>query len=93
MLSRYKEISPNHQCYLFTLGLVLCLLAMVLTDMWLPIVAGTYIMTGLVVEAWVRLVHILPLQDDMARIQKELTRLNEQLDKFQEVEQSSASHS
>ncbi|EFP97577.1 hypothetical protein [Vibrio caribbeanicus] len=93
MLSRYKEISPNHQFYLFTLGLVLCLLAMVLTDMWLPIVAGTYIMTGLVVEAWVRLVHILPLQDDMARIQQELTRLNEQLDKLQEVEQSSAPHS
>jgi hypothetical protein len=51
---------------------------MVLTDMWLPIVAGTYIMTGLVVEAWVRLVHILPLQDDMTRMHQELTRLNEQ---------------
>ena len=93
MLSRYKEISPNHQCYMFTFGLALCLLAMVLTDMWLPIVAGTYIMTGLVVEAWVRLVHILPLQEDMSRMQQELTRLNEQLDKLQEVEKSSASHS
>jgi hypothetical protein len=92
MLLRYKEISPTHQCYLFTFGLALCLLAMALTDMWLPIVAGTYVMTGLVVEAWIRLVHILPLQDDMARMHQELTRLNEQLGKLQEVKTSPTSN-
>lgn len=43
MLTRYMGMTPKSQSYLFTFGLALCLLAMVLTDMWLPIVAGTFI--------------------------------------------------
>lgn len=51
MLTRYMGITPQSQSYLFTFGLALTLLGMVLTDMWLPMVAGSMIMTGLAVEA------------------------------------------
>lgn len=51
MLTRYMGMTPKSQSYLFTFGLVLCLLAMVLTDMWLPIVAGSFVLTALTVEA------------------------------------------
>lgn len=44
MLTRYMGMTAKSQSYLFTFGLALCLLAMVLTDMWLPIVAGSFIL-------------------------------------------------
>ena len=75
MLTRYMGMSPKSQSYLFTFGLALCLLAMVLTDMWLPIVAGTFILTGLTVEAWIRVAHIIPMRKDIREIQHQLEHL------------------
>ncbi|GLT20276.1 hypothetical protein GCM10007938_40590 [Vibrio zhanjiangensis] len=78
MLTRYMGISPRSQSYLFSFGLVLCLLAMALTDMWLPIVAGSFVMTALTVEAWIRVAHILPLQDEVRLIRKQLEQQRQQ---------------
>lgn len=78
MLTRYMGISPRSQSYLFSFGLVLCLLAMALTDMWLPIVAGSFVMTALTVEAWIRVAHILPLQDEVRLIKKQLEQQRQQ---------------
>ena len=75
MLTRYMGMTPKSQSYLFTFGLALCLLAMVLTDMWLPIVAGTFILTGLTVEAWIRVAHIIPMRKDIREIQHQLEHL------------------
>lgn len=75
MLTRYTGITPRSQSYLFTFGLVLCLLALVLTDMWLPIVAGTFILTGLTVEAWIRVAHIIPMHEEMRAMRKQINKL------------------
>lgn len=75
MLTRYTGITPRSQSYLFTFGLVLCLLALVLTDMWLPIVAGTFILTGLTVEAWIRVAHIIPMHEEMRAMRKQISKL------------------
>ncbi len=79
MLTRYTGMTPKSQSYLFTFGLVLCLLAMVLTDMWLPIVAGTFILTGLTVEAWIRVAHIIPMQEEMRAMKKQLQKLESEV--------------
>ena len=79
MLTRYTGMSPKSQSYLFTFGLVLCILAMVLTDMWLPIVAGTFILTGLTVEAWIRVAHIIPMHEEMRTMQRQLNKLQSEL--------------
>ncbi|MFW7526258.1 hypothetical protein ACODM8_19275 [Vibrio ostreicida] len=75
MLTRYTGMTPKSQSYLFTFGLMLCLLAMVLTDMWLPIVAGTYVLTALTVEAWIRVAHIIPMQSEIKALQQQLDEL------------------
>ncbi|KAA8666501.1 hypothetical protein [Vibrio gigantis] len=75
MLTRYMGITPQSQSYLFTFGLALTLLGMVLTDMWLPMVAGAIIMTGLAVEAWIRVAHIIPMRKDLREIQHQLEHL------------------
>ena len=79
MLTRYMGITPKSQSYLFTFGLVLCLLAMVLTDMWLPIVAGSFILTGLTVEAWIRVAHIIPLNRELQTLKQQLAQLRADL--------------
>lgn len=79
MLTRYMGISPKSQSYLFSFGLVLCLLAMALTDMWLPIVAGSFILTALTVEAWIRVAHILPLQEEMRQMKEQVEQLHSKL--------------
>ncbi|CAH6954850.1 NADH dehydrogenase subunit II-related protein [Vibrio chagasii] len=75
MLTRYMGITPQSQSYLFTFGLALTLLGMVLTDMWLPMVAGAMIMTGLAVEAWIRVAHIIPMRKDIRALQQQLDYL------------------
>ncbi|ELA8177282.1 MULTISPECIES: hypothetical protein [Vibrio] len=79
MLTRYMGMSPKSQSYLFTFGLVLCLLAMVLTDMWLPIVAGSFVLTGLTVEAWIRVAHIIPMHEEMRAMKKQLNKLQSEV--------------
>ncbi|MEQ6343687.1 hypothetical protein AB4268_03585 [Vibrio cyclitrophicus] len=75
MLTRYMGITPQSQSYLFTFGLALTLLGMVLTDMWLPMVAGAIIMTALAVEAWIRVAYIIPMRKDIREIQHQLEHL------------------
>lgn len=79
MLTRYMGMTAKSQSYLFTFGLALCLLAMALTEMWLPIVAGTFILTGLAVESWIRVAHIIPMHDEMRAMRKELNKLQAQV--------------
>ena len=79
MLTRYMGISPKSQSYLFSFGLVLCLLAMPLTDMWLPIVAGSFVLTALTVEAWIRVAHIMPLQEEMRQMKEQVDQLHSKL--------------
>lgn len=50
-------------------------MALPLTDMWLPIVAGSFILTGLTVEAWIRVAHIIPMHEEMRAMQKQLQKL------------------
>ncbi len=76
MLTRYMGMTPKSQSYLFTFGLALCLLAMVLTDMWLPIVAGTFILTGLTVEAWIRVRTLFQCMKKYVRCRNNLTSSN-----------------
>lgn len=75
MLTRYMGITPQSQSYLFTFGLALTLFGMVLTDMWLPMVVGSMIMTGLAVEAWIRVAHIIPMRKGIREIQHQLEHL------------------
>ncbi|WP_434762242.1 hypothetical protein [Vibrio fortis] len=77
MLTRYMGITPQSQSYLFTFGLALTLLGMVLTDMWLPMVAGAMIMTGLAVEAWIRVAHIIPMRKELRSIQHQLDTMQQ----------------
>ncbi|WP_047049411.1 hypothetical protein [Vibrio mexicanus] len=79
MLTRYMGMTPQSQSYLFTFGLVLTLLGMVLTDMWLPMVVGAIIMTGLMVESWIRVAHIIPMHQEMRNMQKQLDKLQSQV--------------
>ncbi|ELV8626175.1 hypothetical protein QNF03_002856 [Vibrio cidicii] len=79
MLTRYMGMTAKSQSYLFTFGLALCLLAMALTEMWLPIVAGTFVLTGLAVESWIRVAHIIPMHDEMRAMRKELNKLQAQV--------------
>lgn len=60
MLTRYMGMTAKSQSYLFTFGLAITLLGMVLTDMWLPMVAGAFILTALTVEAWIVSLTLFP---------------------------------
>lgn len=75
MLTRYMGMTPKSQSYLFTFGLVLTLLGMALTDMWLPMVAGAIILTGLTVEAWIRVAYIIPMHKEMRAMKQQLQQL------------------
>ena len=83
MLTRYIGMTPKSQSYLFTFGLALCLLAMALTDMWLPIVIGALILTGLTVEAWIRVAHIIPMQEEIRAMRKQLNTLQAKVNSTQ----------
>ncbi|CAH0534763.1 hypothetical protein VST7929_02725 [Vibrio stylophorae] len=86
MLTRYMGISPRKQSYLFTFALVLNLLGMVLTDLWLPMVVGAIIMTGLTVEAWIRVQHIIPMKKDLNDLHKQIKRIQSELRQVENVQ-------
>ncbi|MDA0150444.1 hypothetical protein [Vibrio sp. LaRot3] len=79
MLTRYMGMTPKSQSYLFTFGLALTLLGMVLTDMWLPMVAGAIILAGLTVESWIRVAHIIPMHQEMRSMQKQINKLQSEI--------------
>lgn len=79
MLTRYMGMSAKSQSYLFSFGLALTLLGMSLTDMWLPMVVGAIIMTGLTVESWIRVAHIIPLHEELRSMQQQLHRLQAEI--------------
>jgi len=86
MLTRYMGMTPQSQSYLFTFGLSLTLLGMVLTDMWLPMVAGSMIMTGLAVEAWIRVAHIIPMHKELRSMNKQIEKLQSQVRNLEDNE-------
>lgn len=71
-MTRFLAISPQSQCYLFTVALALNLLVMVLTDMWVPMVVGAIITTGLSVDAWVRVHYVLPMRKELRNLQNQI---------------------
>lgn len=79
MLTRYTGMTAKNQSYLFTVGLVLTILGMALTDMWLPMVAGALILTGLTVESWIRVAYIIPMHNEMRAMKQQLNKLSSEL--------------
>lgn len=75
MLTRYAGMTPKSQSYLFTFGLALTLIGMIVTDMWLPMVAGAIILAGLAVESWIRILYIIPMKKQLTELTVRLTRL------------------
>lgn len=75
MLTRYAGMTPKSQSYLFTFGLALTLIGMMITDMWLPMVAGAIILAGLAVESWIRILYIIPMKKQLTELTVRLTRL------------------
>ncbi|MEI8633719.1 hypothetical protein P4S72_19775 [Vibrio sp. PP-XX7] len=78
MLVRYLGMTIKSQSYLFTLGFILTLLEMAVTNMWLPMVVGALVMMGLAVESWIRLEHIIPMHQEIRAIRKQLDQLQKQ---------------
>ncbi|WP_117236283.1 hypothetical protein [Vibrio maerlii] len=79
MLTRYMGMTVKSQSYLFTFGLALTFLGMMLTDMWLPMVAGAIILMGLAVEAWMRVTHIIPMHHEMNAMKKQISQLQAEI--------------
>ncbi len=79
MLTRYMGMSIKSQSYLFTFGFVLTLLGMALTDMWVPMVAGAIILSGLMVESWIRVAHIIPLHNEIRALQNQVRSIQAEL--------------
>ncbi|MCW8333545.1 hypothetical protein [Vibrio paucivorans] len=79
MLTRYMGMTAKSQSYLFTFGLVLTILGMVLTDMWLPMVVGAILMTGLMVESWIRVAHIIPMHEEMRAMRTQVNKLQSEI--------------
>lgn len=79
MLARYMGMTLKSQSYLFTFGLILTLLGMVLTNMWLPMVVGAILMTALSVEAWIRVAHIAPMRNELRAMHEQIEQLKVQL--------------
>lgn len=77
-MTRFLAISPQSQCYLFTVALALNLLGMVLTDMWVPMVVGAIITTGLSVDAWVRVHYVLPMKKELRNLQHQVDTIQKQ---------------
>ena len=89
MLTRYTGMTAKNQSYLFTFGLLLTILGMALTDMWLPMVAGALILTGLTVESWIRVAYIIPMHNEMRAMRQQLNKLTSELHTI-EYEQTSS---
>jgi len=83
MLVRYMGISSKQQSYLFSFGLLLTLLGIVLTNMWLPMVVGAIILTGLTVEAWIRTVHLIPMHNDIRSLRKQVEELHKKVNQLE----------
>ncbi|SMY18322.1 hypothetical protein [Photobacterium aquimaris] len=77
-MTRFVAISPQSQCWLFHIALVLNIIGMMLTDMWLPMVVGAIITTYLSVDAWVRLRYVLPLKKEIQQLHYQLDELRQQ---------------
>lgn len=75
MLTRYTGMSTKSQSYLFSFGLLLTFLGMALTDMWLPMVVGAFVLTILTLESWIRLLYIMPLREELRAVHRELHKL------------------
>ncbi|WP_153445520.1 hypothetical protein [Vibrio algicola] len=84
MLTRYAGMTPKSQSYLFTFGLALTFIGMMLTSMWLPMVAGAIILSMLTVEAWVRVLYIIPLNQKLTELNKRVDKLQQQLSQKKE---------
>ena len=79
MLTRYTNMSVKSQSYLFSFGLVLTFLGMALTDLWIPMVVGAFILTALTVESWIRVAHIIPMHKEMRQLHVQLDALRKQI--------------
>ena len=75
MLTRYTSMTAKKQSYLFTVGLLLTFLGMTLTNMWMPMVVGAFILTGLTVESWIRVSHLIPMHEDIRALRQEIQQL------------------
>ncbi|MFC3023819.1 hypothetical protein ACFODT_08280 [Vibrio zhugei] len=75
MLTRYTSMTAKSQSYLFTFGLLLTFLGMTLTDLWMPMVVGAFILTGLAVESWIRVAHLIPMHDEIRTLRQEIQQL------------------
>ncbi|CAM3588667.1 hypothetical protein VA7868_02788 [Vibrio aerogenes CECT 7868] len=84
MLVRYTGMTIRSQSYLFTIGFILTLLGMALTDMWIPMVIGSIIMMGLMVESWIRLEHIIPMHQEIRALRKQVEQLRKNEKQHQE---------
>ncbi|WP_217525112.1 hypothetical protein [Vibrio metschnikovii] len=79
MLTRYTGMTAKSQSYLFTFGFLLTLLGMTLTNMWLPMVAGSIIMAALTVEAWIRVAYIIPMHNELRTLQQQVNKLQAEI--------------
>lgn len=79
MLTRYTNMSVKSQSYLFSFGLILTFLGMALTDMWMPMVVGAFVLTGLAVESWIRVAHIIPMNKELRHLHEQLDTLKKQM--------------
>lgn len=79
MLNRYMNMSVKSQSYLFSFGLLLTFLGMALTELWMPMVVGAFILTALAVESWIRLLHLIPMRREMNRLRDKVEQLSKQI--------------
>ncbi len=79
MLTRYTNMSVKSQSYMFSFGLVLTFLGMALTDLWMPMVVGAFILTALTVESWIRVAHIIPMHKEMRQLHEQIDALRKQI--------------
>ncbi|KUI96746.1 hypothetical protein [Vibrio sp. MEBiC08052] len=75
MLVRYTGMSLKSQFYLYAFGFILTILGMMLTDMWLPMVVGSLILMGLLVESWIQIFHVVPLHQEVRALKKQVEKL------------------
>jgi hypothetical protein len=76
MLNRYMNMTVKSQSYLFSFGLLLTFLGMALTDLWMPMVVGAFILSALAIESWIRILHIIPLRREMNRLRDQVEQLS-----------------
>ncbi len=76
---RFTAMSLQSQCRLFSFGLVLNVLGMVLTDLWVPMVVGAIVTTYLSVEAMIRLRYVQPLEQEVAQLRDRINEMESKL--------------